>query len=67
VSTDLLANIERAPEQRPAASPERVDPHAGYWLGSAGGLAEAWRARALAAEREVEWLRKALARRGVRL
>lgn len=57
---DLLANVERAEGDRPLPSPDRVDPHAGYWLGSAGAVAERWKRRALAAEAEVARLRKAL-------
>jgi hypothetical protein len=58
MSADLLANVERPERDRPVPSPERVDPHAGYWLGSAGSRVEHWRRRALAAEAEVERLRK---------
>lgn len=62
MSADLLANAERPETHRPTPSREPLDANAGYWLGSAGGSAEHWRARALAAEREVARLRRALAR-----
>ena len=57
-----LVNAERAPEHRPAPSPERVDPCPGYWPGPASLHALHWRARAIAAERQLDELRRQLAR-----
>jgi hypothetical protein len=61
---DLFASCERA-EQPVRIAPPRLDvesktPH---WLGPAGVEVQAWKARALAGEREVERLQRALARR----
>ncbi|HEY3817325.1 MAG TPA: hypothetical protein VGL81_09150 [Polyangiaceae bacterium] len=61
MSADLLANVERHADDRPAASPERADPHAGYWRGSAAGHVSYWRARALRAEGAVDRLKATLA------
>jgi hypothetical protein len=41
-----LVNAERAPEHRPATSPERLDEHAGYWPGPVSLHALHWRAGA---------------------
>jgi hypothetical protein len=57
---DLLANAEREPSDRPLASADEGS-IAGYWLGSAGGEVQRWRARALRAEAE---LARLLGRRG---
>jgi len=61
VTTDLLANVERAESDRPPRAMEEPAPSS-YWLGPAGALAGHWRKRALAAEAEVVKLRRALFR-----
>lgn len=55
---DTLANAERPAGDRPVASADRLDPHFGYWPGSATGHVEHWRQRALAAEAEVRRMRE---------
>ena len=62
MSADLLANAERPETERPARSPERIDPYAGYWAGPAVLDAARWKARALAAEGQLDELRRKLAR-----
>ena len=62
MSADLLANAERPATDRPSPSPERVDPHAGYWAGPASLHALHWRARAVAAEAQLDELRRQLTR-----
>ena len=65
--SDLLANVERPPDERPAPAIERLDPHPGYWPGSATGHAAYWQGRALAAEAALERMRElAGARAGLR-
>jgi len=54
---DLLANVERPPTERPAPSTDDGS-MAGYWHGSATGEVLAWKRRALAAERELEAVRR---------
>lgn len=71
MSADLLANVERDPEQRPRpvvpVVPDLEPPEGfGYWHGAAGADAAYWRRRALAAEALVAGLRRALARYRVR-
>jgi hypothetical protein len=59
---DLLANVERA--ERPVRIAPLVpdlESTAPHWLGPAGAEGLYWRRRALAAEAEVEALRRALA------
>jgi hypothetical protein len=61
---DLLANIERPPSDRPTPSRDDVTAnYPGYWPGPATPPRDTlrWKARALAAEAEVEELRRALA------
>jgi hypothetical protein len=57
---DTLANVERAPSERP--EPRRDEGRAlpGYWLGSAAGEVRRWRDRALAAEARLAAIRAAL-------
>jgi hypothetical protein len=62
MSADLLANAERPATERPAPSPERVDPDAGHQLGPAGQETAHWKARALSAEAQLDELRRQLAR-----
>jgi hypothetical protein len=57
--SDLLANAERPPSDRPSPVPEEPTP-AGYWHGSAHDEIERWRDRALRAEAMVERLHAAL-------
>jgi len=66
MSADLLANVERPEPDRPVSSPERVDPHAGYWHGSATSHVHHWRVRAESAEALVESLRRALSKYRIR-
>jgi hypothetical protein len=62
--TDLLANVERAPEHRPPLKRDEGATPPGHWLGCAGGNGHVghWRRRALAAEAELLALRQAIAR-----
>lgn len=62
IPADLLANSERQPSDRPAPSPERIDSHPGYWLGSATSELRGLRERAERAERLVAELRRGLSR-----
>jgi hypothetical protein len=63
--TDLLANAERPPDERPRPIapllPDLV-PDERPWLGPAGAEAARWRERALRAETHVLRLEQALAR-----
>jgi hypothetical protein len=45
-----IANAERPAGDKPAPAPERIDPHAGYWAGSASGQVALHRFRAEQAE-----------------
>jgi hypothetical protein len=57
---DTLANVERAPSERPAPRADEGSAQPGYWLGSAAGHAAHWRDRALTAEAKLTALRAAL-------
>lgn len=62
MAVDLLANVERAPTDRPPrAADSNTNSVVGYWFGSAAGEVQRWKARALAAEALVAELRRGLA------
>ncbi|MGH7294137.1 MAG: hypothetical protein ACRELB_04360, partial [Polyangiaceae bacterium] len=62
IMSDLLANAERAPTERPAPTIDESPSAGGYWLGGAGADVSRWRERALRAEQLVERLQLALVR-----
>jgi hypothetical protein len=56
MNADLLANVERQPEERPARSAPLLpdlESEASHWLGSAVSEVEFWKSRALRAEAEI--------------
>jgi hypothetical protein len=64
MTADLLANVERCADDKPALSREPADAIDGYWHGSATDDRNRWRQRALAAEAENARLRALLERQG---
>jgi hypothetical protein len=56
MTTDLLANAERVPDERPIPSAKGELRAPGCWTGSASSLVQHWRDRAVRAEAIVERL-----------